>query len=237
LCYVKDSIATGHDALALHGIRACSPRGRVELLVSYNNFTRGNGTVRISRTTSPPRPALRDGLLVAPLARAAMDAARRMTAHREVLALFTEVVFKGGVRLDELRTELVVGGNRGATLPNQVLHEIGARVRADVASSARMLIARAGLPPPRWNVPVTDPAGNPLGTVTGTWDDVGLAWDVHAFDFDPVPAGYPTALKRGSHLAARGLRVVHTLAAEIRAKPAGVIAELRSAHAQLALMC
>jgi hypothetical protein len=161
-----------------------------------------------------------------------MDAARQMTTQAEVQTMFTEVVFKGGVRLDELNTELVVGGRRGATLPKRVLQEIGARIRCEVAVSARSLVHRAGLPPPRWDVPVDDANGNPLGTVTGTWDDVGLAWDVHAFDYDPAPASYPTALKRGSRLAANGLRVLHTPAIFIRTRPEAVIAELQSAHAR-----
>jgi hypothetical protein len=80
-------------------------------------------------------------------------------------------------------------------------------------------------------VPVNDANGSPLGTVTGTWEDVGLAWDVHAFDFDPAPASYPTALKRGSRLAANGLLVLHTPATFIRTRPDAVIAELRAAHA------
>jgi hypothetical protein len=231
LRYTRGSILTGHDALALHGIRSVSPDGLIHVLLSEPCFVRGRGKLRIERTPSPPKPVLRKGLLVAPLARAAIDAARRMTAHTEVLTLFTEVVFKGGVRLDELNTQLVVGGSRGATLPRRVLHEIAARIRCEVAASARSLVHRAGLPAPRWDVPVNDANGGPLGNVTGTWDDVGLAWDVHAFDFDPAPASYPTALKRGSRLAASGLLVLHTPATFIRTKPDTVIAELRSAHA------
>jgi hypothetical protein len=232
LRYASGSVLTGHDALALHGIRSSSPDDLIHVLMpeSESRFVRRRGKLRVERTSSPPKPVLRKGLLIAPLARAAMDAARRMTAHAEALTLFTEVVFKGGIRLDELNTQLVVGGNRGATLPRRVLHEIGARIRCDVAASARSLVHRAGLPMPRWDVPVNDANGNPLGNVTGTWEDVGLAWDVHAFDFDPAPASYPTALKRGSRLAASGLLVLHTPATFIRTKPDAVIAELRSAH-------
>jgi hypothetical protein len=232
LRYASGSVVTGHDALALHGIHSASPRGRVHLLVPRDRFVRGGTGILVERTLSPPRPVLRHGLLTAPLARAAVDAARLMTSPAAVSALFAEVVFQGGARLDELNAELVIGGRRGATLPRRVLHEMGARIRSGVASSARLLVQRADLPPPRWNVPVDDVNGSPLGTVTGTWDDIKLAWDVHAFDFDPAPASYPTALKRGSRLAATGLLVLHTPATQIRAEPDAVIAELRSAHHQ-----
>ncbi|WP_143447177.1 hypothetical protein [Kibdelosporangium aridum] len=223
---------TGDDALALHGVRTALPRERVHLLVPSKRFVRSSASVFVERTPIPPRPVLRDGLLTAPLARAAVDAARRINSRALVTALFAEVVFHKGVRLDELNTELVMGKWRGTTLCQEVLHDIGARIRSGVSSLARDLVLRAGLPPPRWNVPVDDAQGNPLGTVTGTWDDAKLAWDVHAFDFDPAPASYPTALKRGSRLAATGLLVLHTPATQLRSNPEGVINELTAAFAQ-----
>jgi hypothetical protein len=228
----KDSVVTGQDALALHGIRAAFPRGRVHLLIPSSQVLRSSADILVERTPAPPRPVLRHGLLTAPLARAAVDAARQMHTRAMVSVLLTEVVFQNAVRLDELNSELVVGGRRGASLPRQVLHEIGARIRSAVASSARELIQRAGLPPPQWNVPVDDAMGNPLGTVTGSWQDKKVAWDVHAFDFDPAPASYPIALKRGSRLAASGHLVLHTPAAQIRANPTGVIADLRATFDQ-----
>ncbi|MET0234677.1 MAG: hypothetical protein ABW224_08585 [Kibdelosporangium sp.] len=224
----REAVVTGQDALALHGVRAAFPRDRVHLLVPGSHAVRSGADILVERTPTPPRPVLRHGLLTAPLARAAVDAARRMPTRAMVSALFSEVVFQGGVRLDELNAELVVGGRRGAGLPRQVLHEIGARIRSAVASSARELILRAGLPPPQWNVPVDDAMGNPLGAVTGTWHDAKVAWDVHAFDFDPAPAGYPIALRRGSRLAAGGHLVLHTPATQILANPEGVIAELQA---------
>lgn len=232
LLHVEDSVVTGPDALALHGLRVSTMSGKIHLLVPGHRYVRGDSTIQLERTPTPPRPVMRHGLLTAPLARAAMDTARRMSTHPEVSALFKEVVFRHGVRLDELRNELVVGGRRGAVLPRQVLREIGMRVHAGVTRSAQLLVRRAGLPPPRWDVPVTDLAGQPLGTVTGTWADIGLAWDVHSFDFDPLPASYPTALRRGSRLAASGLRVLHTSATQIRASPETVIEDLRAAHRQ-----
>jgi hypothetical protein len=222
----KDSVVTGQDALALHGVRAAYPSGRVHLLIPSFQVLRSGLDLLVERTPAPPRPVLRHGLLTAPLARAAVDAARQMQSRAMVSAVFSEVVFQHGVRLDELNSELVVGGRRGAGMPRGVLYEISTRMRKAVASSARELIQSAGLPPPQWNVRVDDAMGNPLGTVTGTWQDAKIAWDVHAFDFDPAPAGYPIALKRGSRLAASGHLVLHTCATQIRANPKGVIADL-----------
>jgi hypothetical protein len=44
------------------------------------------------------------------------------------------------------------------------------RDRIDPHSSARDIVQRAGLPPPRWDVPVDDAGGKPHGSVTGSWD-------------------------------------------------------------------
>lgn len=229
----QDSVVTGQDGLALHGMHAAFPRGRVHVLVP-SQAVRSSADILIERTPAPPRPVLRHGLLTAPLARAAVDAARRMSTRAMVSAVFAEVVFRGGVRLDELHAELVMGGRRGAGLPRLVLHEMSARIRTGIAASAREIVQRAGLPPPRWNVPVDDARGKPLGTVTGTWTEPKVAWDVHAFDFDPTPASYPIALKRGSRLAADGHLVLHTAATEIRSNPEGVIADLHATFAQAA---
>jgi hypothetical protein len=222
----RDSVVTGQDALALHGVRAAVLGKRVHLLVPSFQVVRSGLDLLVERTPAPPRPVLRHGLLTAPLARAAVDAARQMHSRPLVSAVFSEVVFQHGVRLDELNSELVVGGRRGASMPTEVLHDIGTQVRQAVASSARELIQSAGLPPPQWDMLVNDATGNPLGTVTGTWHDAKVAWDVHAFDFDPAPASYPIALKRGSRLAASGHLVLHTPATQIRANPKGVIADL-----------
>jgi hypothetical protein len=230
LQYVPGSVVTGLDALALHGVRTSAMPTRIHLLVKGNGCARSTTGIRVEKTPTPPRPVLRHNLLVAPLARATIDATRQMTSQKEVSTLMQEVVFHHGVRLDELNSELIVGAGRGTTLPKQVLREIALRVHTDVARSARLLVDRAGLPPPRWNVPIADPAGNPLGTVTGTWAEIGLAWDVHAFNHDPT--SYPVALKRGSLLAAQGLRVLHTAATEIRATPDKVIENLRAAHSR-----
>nr|WP_052478908.1 hypothetical protein [Kibdelosporangium sp. MJ126-NF4]CEL21173.1 hypothetical protein [Kibdelosporangium sp. MJ126-NF4]CTQ96261.1 hypothetical protein [Kibdelosporangium sp. MJ126-NF4] len=228
----RDAVVTGADALALHGVRPMLPHGRVHLVVPGNRFVRSSASMLVERSLAPPRPVLRQGLLTAPLARAAVDAARRISSRAVVSTLFAEVVFHKGVRLDELNTELVVGTRRGGALCQAVLHDMGARIRSGVASLAGDLVQRAGLPPPRWNAPVDDAMGNPLGAVTGTWDDVRLAWDVHAFDFDPTPDSYPTALKRGSRLAANGLLVLHTAATRLRSDPEGVIAELTASFDQ-----
>ncbi|MFD1049574.1 hypothetical protein ACFQ1S_30605, partial [Kibdelosporangium lantanae] len=103
---------TGLDALALHGVRTSTLPARIHLLVKGNGCARGTPGIRVEKTPTPPRPVLRHNLLVAPLARATIDATRQMTSPQEVHTLMQEVVFHHGVRLDELNSELVVGAGR-----------------------------------------------------------------------------------------------------------------------------
>jgi len=142
----------------------------------------------VERTTRPPDPAFRAGLPYAPLARATLDAARRVADGDQLRVLLTSAV--GQCTVDELRAELDAGSQRGSAAVRALLTPDltdDADVVPDVVTLARRLLRYTALPPARWHVPVHDETGMLLGIPDAWWPEVGLAWDVspHARHHDP----------------------------------------------------
>src|SRR5439155_1944591 len=95
---------------------------------------------------------------------------------------------------------------------------------------ARRLVREAGLPMPAWSSPVRTAAGDLLGIADAWWDDIGLAWDLDAYDFTPSAATYQDTLRRLARLTAAGIIIVHTPIHQLRRNPTQVQDELRHAH-------
>jgi hypothetical protein len=224
------AIVTGWDALHAHGMSTPAGPGDVHLLVPHNRQLRNPPRVLVERTTRLPEPLLCKGFPVAPLLRATVDTARRLSAAPAVRALVAEVVNRGRVAPAELRRELDAGSSRGAALPRQILAEVSAGVASVAEAWARRLIHRCGLPRPRWNVPIRAPDGVLLTIADAWWDDVAMVWDLDAYQFRQPPDAYAESRRRAARLTAAGIIVVHTAAGDLRDDPAQVAAELRQAR-------
>lgn len=231
----RDAVVTGHDALRLQDMLAGSPAMDAHLLVAPRRRLRRLPSVTFERADPVPKPLLRKGFPVAPAARALIDACRTLSSTDEARALLTDALRRGAVTTATLRQELTTAGQRGCALPRKVLAEIDDGVRSVAEGWARRLVARAGLPAPRWQVPVHEPNGQLLATVDAWWDAVGLAWDLGAYRFGNSRADHARALRRCARLAAAGVIVVHTPPLDLRDDPAGVADELRAAHANASL--
>lgn len=227
-----ETVLTGVDALALHGMSAAHLEGPVHVLVPSRRPSRLVDGVFFERTNTLPVAQLRSRFPVAPLARATIDTCRRARTAEHVRALLTESVHHGRITPAALRAELSRATSRGTALPRRVLAEIDDGVRSVAQGWARRLVHRAGLPPPRWRVPITGATGAHLATPDAWWDDVGLAWEVDSYGFELASADYAAALRRAAHLTAAGIVVVHTPPSQLRDEPAVVAELLRGAHAQ-----
>jgi len=224
------AVVTGHDALRLQGMLAGAPESASHILVPPRRRLRPMAGVRFERAEQLPEPLLRHGFPVAPPSRALVDACRGLSGRDDVRALVTDAVRRRRVSTTSLRRELDPAARRGGTALRAVLAEIDADVRSVAEGWARRLADRAGLPPPRWRVPLRDPAGRALATVDAWWDTVGLAWDLGQFE----PAEPALILRHCARLAATGVIVVHTPPRDLRDDPAGVAEDLRAAYQQAA---
>ena len=225
-----DAVLSGWDALHRHGMFIPPAPGAVHLLVPPYRQVRAGPELVVEHPVRLPEPVLCQGFPVAPLARAAIDTARRLTSPDLARTMLTEVVRRGRVSPTRLRRELEAASTRGNALAHLVLDEVTTQTRALAEACAHQLLVGSGLPPPRWNYPVSDRDGTLLGVVDAWWDDVGLAWDLASYQFHPTPTDLAETVRRSARLTAAGIVVLHTLPVRLRQEPAVVLDELRQGH-------
>jgi hypothetical protein len=227
------AVLTGLDALELHGMRRMpSPSGPVHVLIPGERRRGGAGLALVERTDRLP-PAVPGRWPLAPVTRAALDAARRLASRDEVRALLAEVVQRGCCVPAELNAELADGSGRGTRLSREVLLEISDGVRSVAEADARGIAERSGLPAPMWNAKLYDRYGRFIAMPDAWFDDVGLAWEIDSREFHLSPADYDRTLERRSVMTAEGIVVLHTLPRRLRHR-GGAVDELRRTYASAA---
>lgn len=176
------AVITGVDALNASGLKLPVP-AHVHVLIPAARRVNSRAFVHIERTTRPPAPLVKDEIVYAPPARAAMDAARQETNPRTLSTLLIEPLRRGACSLLELRYELEHGSQRGSAQPRQLIAKLAANVHSLAEQQARRVVAGCPIPQPTWNVPISDHTGALLGVADAWWDEVGLAWDFGANEF------------------------------------------------------
>lgn len=184
----------------------------------------------VERTIHVPEALSVRGLPLAPLARALVDASRRITSLDDIRAMIADAVQRGLCSPDALTTELAQSSTIGSALPRRVISEIEDGVRSAAEAWGRTLVRRSSLPDPEWNVELRAPTGAMLGIADAWWDEVGLAWEIDSKEFHLSPVGYARTLTKHSALTAAGIVVVHTLPSRLKTDPHGVIRELVGAY-------
>lgn len=226
----EDALLTGLEACRQHGLLSASDTGVVHVLVPHERKVKSSDFVIVERTVRHPKRVVVDGLPLAPVWRAVLDACRRMTTFDPVRALLAEAVQRRGVRPDVLARELDQGSKRGTAVPREVLAEIQNGSRSVAESHAMEVWHRTGLPPLRWNVDLYDEQGRFVARPDGWCDEAGLAWEIDSHEYHFTREGYGRTLKRNARYAAAGIVVVQTVPTRLRADPDGVVAELVAAH-------
>jgi hypothetical protein len=225
----EGAVLTGLDALELHGMqRMQRPSGPVHVLIPSERRRAGAGLVLAERTDRLP-PADPGRWPLAPITRAALDAARRLTDRDQVRSLLAEVVQRGRCSPAELNAELADGSGRGIKLPREVLVEISDGVRSVAEANAREIVRRSGLPEPMWNTELHDLHGRFIAMPDAWFGAVGLAWQIDSLEWHLSPVDYARTLERRSAMMAEGIVVLHTLPSKL-ARRAEVLHELRRTH-------
>lgn len=230
-----DAMLTGVEACRRHGIRRVpAPDGTLQLLVPHARQVRHTWSVRVDRTRRLPEPVHRDGIPLAPVARAAVDAVRCIRSESVIAELVSDAVQRGLCTVAALSAELDAGGQHGTATPRQTLRAVDDGIRSAAELDARKLCARSGLPEPAWNAAVHDATGRLLGVADAWWESVALAWEINSFAWHLAPADYAREQDRHARFTAAGATVLPTLARRLRTDRAAVTAELRSAYAAAA---
>lgn len=221
-----DAMLTGVRAARLYGVRNLPPEQRVHTLIPHRRKVATWGFAIVERTIHLPESAELDGLPVAPLARALIDAARRMDDLASVRGMIHDAVHRGLCTPEELRGELAQASTIGSALPRLVVGALQDGVRSAVEQWARTVVERSGLPAPEWKATLRTPDGQELGMAEAWWPAVGVAMQVHHEEVDLEPGKSP----RAPVLAAEGLIVVQLAPSQLRDQPLMAIQKLRAAY-------
>jgi hypothetical protein len=224
------AVVTGTEAARRHGLRHVPQDEAVHLLLPHRSRVRTFGFAMVERTIHMPRRVMRDGIPLAPVDRAVLDAVRRWRVVDPVRALLTEAVQRGKCRPSELVVELDSGSRRGTALPRRVLAEVCAGARSVAEAHAMRIWSKAGLPAAAWNQAVHDTNGRFIAVPDAWCDDVALAWEIDSFEWHSDAKGYARTVARNTRYATAGIVVVQTLPSRLRDDPAGVASELRAAY-------
>jgi hypothetical protein len=143
----RGSVLSGADALIAHGVDVPCP-GDVLVLVAPTRRPTSRAGLTVERTGRLPEPVWLDGLPMAPVARAAIDAARREHDLPRLHAILLGAVRVGACTVTDLLDELDDGGRRGSAAPRAVLL---ARQRTPVPASpvlvGQLALDVADMPP------------------------------------------------------------------------------------------
>lgn len=225
------AMITGLEACRRHGVRrGPGPGATVQVLVDHTRQRSSSGFVVIERTRRLPAPDLVDGFPLAPVARACLDAARRLRLTGEVAELLSDAVQRGLSTVAELSIELDAGTRKGSGTPRAVLLQVGEGVRSAAELQAKRLWSKSGLPEAWWNVEVFDERGVSLGIADCWVDGVAMIWEIESTEWHMSPADHDRTVAKAAAFAARGALYVPTKPRMLRLDPAGVIRTLQDAY-------
>ncbi|MFD8495995.1 hypothetical protein [Amycolatopsis sp. NPDC059657] len=225
-----DAMVTGLWALRLYGLRHCPEPSDVHVLVPDGCQVSTTEFLLVERTTRLPKPLQRNKIPVAPVQRAVLDAARRLTDQDTIQAMLADVIQRGKCSPEEIGRELGQGSQRGSALPRLALLDLMAGAHSVAEADAQRLWERAGLPECQRNVKIFDGEGNYIATPDSWVDAVAFAWEIdskahHADD------GFEGTVARNARYAAAGVVVLQTTPRRLRAEPEKVLAELKACYA------
>ncbi|OLZ44488.1 hypothetical protein BS330_40570 [Amycolatopsis keratiniphila subsp. nogabecina] len=221
-----EAMLTGVQAARLYGVRRLPPERRAHTLIPHRSKVATWGFAVVERTIHLPEPVEINGLPVAPLARALIDAARRMDELNSVRAMIHDAVHRGLCTPEELRAELAQASTIGSALPRIVVNALQDGVDSAIEQWLESVLERSGLPTATRRAELRTSDGAVVGVADAWWSQVGVALQVRHDEASLEPDKSPKI----PALAAPGLIVVLVGPAQLRDEPLVVIQELRAAH-------
>ena len=232
------AMVTGLEACRRYGFRRGPVRagrrgnGPVEIhvLVPASRQVRSVGYLHVERTNRLPRATIRGGIPLAPVARACIDAARRLDQPGEVTEILAEAVQQGHCTVRALLQELDDTTRRGTAIPRDVMGDVAAGIRSAAERQAKALWPRTRLPAAQWNVTVHDEDGVFLGIADCWVDDVAMVWEIESTEWHLSPADHDATVERAAAFTAAGAVYIATKPRKLRTDPNGVAATLRATY-------
>ena len=192
------------------------------------------GPVVLHRTVRPIAPVLVDGLPVAPVARAVVDAAMGLADVTAVRGLVAAAVQRGRCTPERLTEELEAAQQHGSAVLRRVLHEISAGARSAPEASLLRALPRLRLPPFELNADVHGPGGAWLARPDVVFRSLRLVVEVDGQRWHLSPERWVADVERHTRLEVAGWTVLRYPAARVLADADGVAAEVADVVRRLA---
>ena len=225
------SAFTGRTALTLYGVSSASrvPAEQVHLLIPHDRKRTSHGFVHVERTFRWPDFRLVDGFPVAPPARAAIDACRRMSRRGDVAAVLADVVNAELATVEALAEELRKSQRRRSALAREVLAVMSAGPVSPAEVDLYRRWTQSALPAAQWNVNVFDPSGRLLARPDVYLPASGVVVEVDSMKHHFGRDQWDATMRRHAAMTACGLLVIHVPPARIVREWDAVCAEVRAA--------
>jgi len=224
------AMVTGLWAARRHGLRRIPVPDDVHILIPGEREVSSAGFALVERTIRLPDPVVRQGVLVAPVFRAVLDATRRMRDFDVIQTMLAETVQRNRCTPEELLDELRDGSQRGSALPRRALAALLEGAESVAEGDAWRLWKRAGLPACERNVHIYDEKGEYIAKPDAWCDDVAFAWEIDSREVHSEWDDFADTLARNARYVAAGVVVLQTLPARLRTEPNIVVKELRAAY-------
>lgn len=233
-----EAIVTGLEACRRHGLRRGPVRpatdrdgfAEVHVLVPDGRQVRSVGYLHVARTNRLPGGVVRDGVPLAPVARACTDAVRRLQSRAEITELLSDAVQRGLCSISTVAEEIALGSRRGTADPLKVLADLRVGVRSAAEQTARDLWRGTGLPEPWWNATVRDADGRFLGIADCWVDEVAMVWEIESSEWHLSPADHDRTVRRAAGFTAAGAVYLASKPRMLTSDRAGVTALLRASY-------
>jgi hypothetical protein len=232
------AVLTGLDAARLQGLHRGGQPAKQHLLIPIQQKIQSVGFVLVERTKNVPPARERDGLPVAPIARAVLDHVRRLKDLEEIAAILTEPVQRRMVLRETLLAELDAGTRRGTAAPRRVLRAIADGVESPKEFAFyEFWTSFPDLPPVRCNVPVYGLDGRLVGIADFLVDEYGFVWECDSVqEHFATPDQVQATAERARRFREVGLYLVSTRPEQRRDDPRGVETDIRQGLAIAAAM-
>jgi hypothetical protein len=224
------SVITGVAAARRHGISVLTS-ATVDVLVPANLGPQSTSFVRVWRTwRMPEQVCTLGGIRFVMPGRAVADAARGLTALREVRALVAQAVQQQRCSIQMLILELEQGPNKGSALLRATLAEVQDGIRSAPEGDLRDLLQRGAIPAPVFNARLYD--GDTLIAVTDAWwAEAGVAAEVDSREYHYNAEDWQQTMRRHDRLVAHGVLLLHFTPRQLRTQPEEVTGQIRAALA------
>jgi hypothetical protein len=227
-----DAILTGSTALQVYGVRAVQPGTTEHVLVPHTCHRDSHSFIVIERTRRLPDAVVIQRQRVAPIARAVVDACRRIDDLDQVRGIVAEVVQTRRCLPDDIVVEVRKAARQRTALSRSVLREISEGIRSVAEAQARAALARNGVPQPEWNVSLYDEDGEFLGDPDGYYEDVAVAIQIDSMEWHLSPSGYKRTQRRSRRYVTRGVLTLEIAPSDVLNDPLAFCREVEELRRQ-----